>query len=201
MNRYKTKVANVNHIISLDLEFYSCKEEQVKTMTIKEGDLLSFLYVKDLSQVGTCAEEIVKGRIAKIYVEVVRDLNPSNYNPNYTERNRRSSIQSKDFDPANAEVDITKFYKPGGLVYDRHFPNMYKILVDTSSTYESNAVWINVERILDIQPIDYEWDTTNTAQLVPEIPEMTFWEDREDQAGSKNNYIGKEYNRPHPSIK
>lgn len=201
MDRYKTKVAKVNQIVSLDLVFYNCKDEQVKTMTIKEGDLLSFLYVKDLGQVGTCAEEIIKGRISKIYVEAVRDLDPGNYNPMYNEQNTRHSIRSREFDPTKQEVDVTKFYKPGGLVYDRHFPNMYKILVDTSSAYESNAVWIYAERILDIQPIDYEWDTTNTAQLVPEIPEMTFWEDREDQSGTKNNYIGKEYNRPHPSIK
>lgn len=154
------------HIWSKKSDYQNNEEKEHVILTRRQ---YSFLYIDDIRDIGKKKERVIRGTVLDIK-EIpkynVRTINPSYMTPGVS-----------NFNPQ----------------YHKHLPtdecdvNTTSVIVDASSTYESHIEELKVSNILDINDIDYKYETEENTRLVPgydkglTMVEQEKWDDLDPQ--------------------
>lgn len=128
-------------------------EDYEKKHKVIAGEGYSFLYIDDLNDVGNGKERQIKG--------IVKDIK---INPKYKIKNVVQSGYS-----ASVRSNMNLSTECG---IDRVI-----IVVDCSEKFRSGIENLKVENILDVHPIDYDYNLEESPRLVPDInDDIDFYE-------------------------
>lgn len=115
-----------------------------KIHTVTTTDLLSFLYIDNINDVGKRKEYVLRGKVLDIKAY-----------KNYNVRN----VKQPGFS--------TYSHMPEEDVRVPYAVDNTSIILDCSSVMKSDIRKLKVSNILDVQPVDYPWDLNEILDLVP----------------------------------
>lgn len=129
-----------------------CRKSDYQNNEEKEHIILtrrqySFLYIDDIRDIGKKKERVIRGTVLDIK-EIpkynVRTINPSYMTPGVSSHQYHKHLPTDEYD-----VETTS------------------IIVDASDKYDSHIEELKVSNILDINDIDYKYETKEDTKLVP----------------------------------
>lgn len=184
MDRYNLKIIEEMFIRGLEVELTNMRygeSKDKKTVYLYEDELYSFIYIGDIDKLGNKGEFVVRGRITKI--------------------EKQALLVNRRIVNSYATCDVNDDFHNN---IPQKSPNIsnefrYTLYVDCSSELECKKIKLRLENILDIGPVDMNWNLDDNPKLVPEITELSAWEDL-SKYNKDDEFIMSVYNRPHPSI-
>lgn len=151
MDRYYVRNTYIEEVKRITLEMEDSSAHSKKDVTITEGELLSFLYIDNLNNVGEKKEYVIKGKVKQI-------LTKSSY------------LVRSPFANSNPNIHYN------GLHDDAEHMGMTFICVDCSTENNSTIKDLKVINILDVKPIDYEWDLNENPKVYPDDSKLEYYE-------------------------
>ena len=128
--------------------------------SIVQGRLYSFLYYDKSSDLGK-GERIIRGRVSAINAKLTRS----------------STRIANDYMDQDIAVRNTLINNLCPVVSDtKSKESGFTIVVDASVPGYSNIEKLNLEHIMDIRDICYNWNTDEHPKLIPNDPDFPVWE-------------------------
>lgn len=143
MDRYRINTCKIEQVTKVTVGLRLARNSsEAKEFIIYEGDKISFLYTESMEDVGK-NDKIVRGTVVGIMKK--RRYNIKQITPNYQPYESITHLQLSKDDESNFD-DIV-------------------LVIDESARYQTNINKYTLSKILDINPIDYEYPEDNPTSL------------------------------------
>lgn len=166
MERYNCSVDEYGTLSYVNLTLEKMNDTALvdrKHASIVQGRLYSFLYYDKSSDLGK-GERIIRGRVTAINAKLTRSS--TRITNDYMDQDVavRGAFINSNSGPIES-TSGTKSKESG-----------FTIVVDASVPGYSNIEKLNLEHIMDIRDICYNWNTEGNPKLIPNDPDFPVWE-------------------------
>lgn len=163
MERYNCNVDDYGTLSYVNLTLEKMNDTALvdrRHVSIVQGRLYSFLYYDKSSALGK-GERIIRGRVSAINTKLTRS----------------STRIANDYMDQDTAVRGAFINSNSGLASGtKSKESDFTIVVDASLPGFSNIEKLNLEHIIDIRDICYNWNTDEHPKLIPNDPDFSIWE-------------------------